>query len=368
MKIKVEQKKLTDHINIAQKSISSRTTLQILDGILLEAKDKRLKITGTDLEISIETFLDCEIYEEGSIVVNSRIFGDIIKKLPNAPIFIEIEKNNINIKCENSEFNIMGNPGEDYPDLPIVSKRDSVEIPMDILKDIIRQTVFATTQDETRPSLTGVLAESDENMISFVALDGYRLALRNLQLDSSLEFKIIIPGRSLNELNKILDDKEDNFKISISPGHVIFDIGDTIMYSRLLEGQFFNYKDIIREEHETKVIVNKNDFRDSLERASLLSKEEKANLVKLTILDKKINIRSNSEIGNVHEEIESQQEGEGLNIAFNSRYLLEGIRTIQSEEIQLNFMGSLNPCIINGLDEENYTYLVLPVRLAQDDF
>ena len=368
MKIKVEQRKLSKHINIVQKSISSRTTLQILDGILLETTKNRLKLTGTDLEISIETFLDCEIIEEGSIVVNSRIFGDIIKKLPDATVSIEVKNNNINIRCENSEFNIAGNSGEDYPDLPLVVEKDSFNLPMDIFKEVIRQTVFATTQDETRPSLTGVLAEIGNGIISFVALDGYRLALKKLPTDSPLEAKMIIPGRSLNELNKILDDTEDLIKISISPSHTIFNIGDTIVYSRLLEGQFFNYKDIIREDHRTNIIVNRKYFQDSLERASLLAKEEKANLIKLTIEDNKIIIKSNSEIGNVYEEMESQQEGEGLNIAFNSRYLLEGIKTMESEQIQLNFMGSLNPCIIQGVNEDNYTYLVLPVRLAQDDF
>ena len=368
MKIKVAQRELSKHINIAQKGISTRTTLQILDGILLETVKDKLKLTGTDLEISIETFLDCEVFEEGSIVVNSRIFGDIIKKLPDAPVSIEVENNNINIKCENSEFNIAGNPGEDYPDLPLVVEKDSFKLPMDIFKGIIRQTVFATTQDETRPSLTGVLAEIDNNNISFVALDGYRLALKKLPTQSSLDTKMIIPGRSLNELNKILEEKEDDLKISISPSHTIFNIGNTIVYSRLLEGQFFNYKDIIRQDHKTSVIVKRKDFQNSLERASLLAKEEKANLVKLSILDNKVIIKSNSEIGNVYEEIESQQNGEDLNIAFNSRYLLEGIKTIESEEIQLNFMGSLNPCIIQGIDDDSYTYLVLPVRLAQDDF
>lgn len=368
MKIKVDQRELNKHINIAQKGISTRTTLQILDGILLETYNNRLKLTGTDLEISIETLLDCEIIEEGSIVVNSRIFGDIIRKLPSAPIILEVKQNNINIKCENSEFNIAGNPGEDYPDLPLIAEKDTFQLPMDILKGVIRQTVFATTQDETRPSLTGVLAELDKNNISFVALDGYRLALKKLPISSLIESKTIIPGRSLNELNKILEDKEDNLKVSISPNHIIFNLGDTVIYSRLLEGQFFNYKDIIRDEHKTKVIVNKKYFQDSLERASLLAKEEKANLVKLSIEDNRIIIRSNSEIGNVYEEIDSQQDGEDLNIAFNSRYLLEGIKIIESENIELNFMGSLNPCIINGLDDEDYTYLVLPVRLAQDDF
>lgn len=369
MKIKINQKEIARHINIAQKGISSRTTLQILDGLLLEAKNNKLKLTGTDLEISIETFVNCEVIEEGSIVVNSRIFGDIIKKLPNKPIVIEItNNNNINVKCEKSEFNIAGNPGEDYPDLPIIIEENTFSMPMDIFKGVIRQTVFATTQDETRPSLTGVLAELKEDTISFVALDGYRLAHKKINNQSNISEKIIIPGRSLLELNKILEDKEDNMNISIASGHISFNIGDTIFYSRLLEGQFFNYEDIIRKDHKTSILVDKKYLQDSLERASLLAKEEKANLIKLSIINNNLTIKSNSEIGNVNEEIEVEKQGEDINIAFNSRYILEGIKIIESEKIKLNFMGSLNPCIIDSIDEEDYLYLVLPVRLAQDDF
>ena len=368
MKLKVDQRSLSKHISIAQRAISSRTTLQILNGILIEASNNQLKITGTDLEISIETYLNCEVIEEGSIVVNSRIIGDIIKKLPNSTVYIEAKDNNINIRCDNSEFNIAGNPGKDYPELPLIVENESFSLPSDILKSVIKQTVFATSQDENRPSLTGVLVELNNNNISFVALDGYRLALKKLSINSDLDTKVIILGRSLNELNRILEDTEDDLKVSIAPGHVVFDLGDTIVYSRLLEGQFFNYKDIIRNEHKTSIIVNKKDFQDSLESASWLAKEEKANLVRFSINNNKVIIKSNSEIGNVHEEIESVQNGDNLNIAFNSRYLLEGIRVIESENIVLNFMGSLNPCIINVVDDDNYIYLVLPVRLAQDDF
>lgn len=369
MKFKIEQRDLSKHINIAQKGISSRTTLQILDGILLETKNNKLKLTGTDLEISIETYVNCEIEKEGAIVVNSRIFGDIVKKLPSAPIYIDVdENNNINITCENSEFNILGNSDREYPDLPIVLEHDSFQLPKDLFKSAIRQTVFATTQDETRPSLTGVLIEVANNNISFVALDGYRLALRKLPIDSNIDLKIIIPGRALNELNKILDDNEENINITSAPGHVIFNIGDTIVYSRLLEGQFFNYREIIRKDHKTSVIVNKRLFQNSLERASLLAKEEKANLIKLSVMEKEILIKSNSEIGNVNEKIIATNKGENINIAFNSRYILEGIKIIDAEEIELNFMGSLNPCIIKPIEEDNYTYLVLPVRLAQDGY
>lgn len=368
MKFTINQRELSKHINIAQRGISSRTTLQILDGILMETCEDKVKLTTTDLEISIETFINCEILEQGSIVVNSRIFGDIVKKLPDAPIHIEVKNNNMNIKCENSEFNIIGNPGTDYPDLPIILEKDNFTLSKDLFKNAIRQTVFATTQDETRPTLTGVLLEISDNIISFVSLDGYRLALKKLPTNSNIDIKIIIPGRSLNELNKILEDREEDITISTASGHVIFNIGDTIVYSKLLEGQFFNYKDIIRKDHKTSVIVNKRDFQNGLERASLLAKEEKANLVKLNIIDDNIVIRSNSEIGDVFEKINTNKDGENLNIAFNSRYILEGIKVIEAEEIKLNFMGSLNPCIINAVDDENYTYLVLPVRLAQDDF
>ena len=368
MKFVIKQRDLTKHINIAQRGISSRATLQILDGILIETMKDKIKLTATDLEISIETYIECEILEQGSIVVNSRVFGDIIKKLPDSMIYIDVKNNNINIKCENSEFNIICNPGDDYPDLPIAIEQDNFILPKDIFKNAIRQTVFATIQDETRPSLTGVLLEIENRKISFVALDGYRLALRKIPINSYINLKLIIPGRSLNELNKILEDREEDISISASTGQVIFNIGDTIVYSKLLEGQFFNYKDIMRKDHKTKVVVNKKSFLNGLERASLLAKEEKANLVRLNVIDNSIIIRSNSEIGDVYERISSNQEGENLNIAFNSRYIIEGIKIMDSEEIELNFMGSLNPCIINVLDDDTYTYLVLPVRLAQDDY
>ncbi|NMB26724.1 MAG: DNA polymerase III subunit beta [Tissierellia bacterium] len=368
MRIEINQRSLANHINIVQKGISSRTTLQILDGILLETVNGKLKLTATDLEIGIETYVDCNIIEEGSIVVNSRIFGDIIKKLPDSNINILVKDNNININCENSEFNILGNGANEYPELPTIVNQNSFSMPVDLFKSAIRQTVFATTQDETRPILTGVLLEVDRGMGSFVALDGYRLALKNIPIDSKEDVKIVIPGRVLGELNKILEDDEKELIITIAPGHVIFNIGETLVFSRLLEGQFLNYKDIIRKDHKTKIVVDRKAFQDSLERASLLTKEEKANLIKLNLMDDQIIIKSNSEIGNVHEQISSEHEGDIINIAFNSKYIIDGIKVIDAEEIELYFMGSLNPCIIKPVSDDNYTYLVLPVRLAQEDY
>ena len=368
MKFRVEQRDLSKHISIAQRGISSRSTLQILDGILLEAKDHSLKLTATDLEISIETFVDAVVEEKGKIVLNSRIIGDIVRKLPDDTIAFEVKENHVNIKCQNAEFNIIGNSGEDYPDLPIIIEENQFSLSRDLFKAAIRQTVFATTQDETRPSLTGVLMELDGGDISCVSLDGYRLALRKITTSSLIKEKIIIPGRALNELNKIIEDKEEEMVVSMSHGQAIFNLGDTIMYTKLLEGQFFNYKDIMRSEHKTEVRVNRRSFQSGLERASLLAKEEKANLIKISVSDGQIAIKSNSEMGDVFEAVNAHQKGEDLNIAFNSRYILEGIKIMDSEEIVLKFVGSLNPCIINGVDDDSYTYLVLPVRLAQDDF
>lgn len=368
MRIQVEQRNLSKGTNIVQKGISSKTTLPILDGILIETRGNKIKLTGTDLDIGIETYVEANILEEGSVVVNSKIFRDIVRMLPNSPIDIEVKDNNINIVCENTEFNLVGNPANEFPELPTLINQFTFNMPRDLFKDAVRQTVFATTEDETRPILTGVLLEVVNGQVSFVALDGYRLALRNIHVESAEDLKIVIPSRTLNELTKILDDDEEDLKITLAPGHIIFDIGETLVFSRLLEGQFLNYKDIIRNDHKTKIIANKKLLQDSLERASLLAREEKANLVKLNIVDDKILIKSNSEIGNVYEEIDVDLEGEDLNIAFNSKYILDGIKVIDSEELELYFMGSLNPCIIKPAGVENYTYLVLPVRLAQEDY
>ncbi len=367
MKFKINKRDLSKHISIGQKAISSRSTLQILDGILLIAKDEKLIIRGTDLHLSIETSVGCNVMEEGSIVVNSRIFGDIVRKLPDSPITIEVENTNIKILCDNSVFNISGNQGSEYPELPIVVEKDSFLIPMDIFRNTIRQIVFATSQDESRPSLTGALLEIKDNTINFVALDGYRLAFKSFKTQSDIEEKMIIPAPTLVELSKIMEDSDDDVNITISKGYVIFRIDSTIIYSKLLEGQFFNYSDIIRNHHKTTVIVDKRELQNGLERASLLAKEDRANLVRLNIEDGKISISSNTEIGSAYEVVDSLQEGENIKIAFNSRYILEGIRVIDSDRIKLNFMGSINPCIIEPIDDNNYIYLVLPVRLAQED-
>lgn len=368
MKLRIQQKELSKCINIVQKGISSKSTLPILSGILLEAEEGKLKLTGTDLEIGIKSSVDCEIIEEGTIVITSRIFGDIIRKLPDLPIDITVdENNNVHINCGNSKFNLIGLSSLDYPQLPEIFESSYFEIPKDLLKSMIRQTIFAAAQDETRPILTGALLETSKNSASLVAIDGYRLAVKKVSVDVNEDIKVVIPAKTLNEVSKILEDDDAEVKISCTQGNVIFNFGDTIITSRLLEGQFLNYNDIIRNEYKLKIKVNTRELQECLERASLLAREGKNNLVKLDVSDDKLIITSNSEIGNVYEELPIQLEGNDIKIAFNSKYILEGIKAIDSEEIVMDMISNVNPCIIRPVEDNSYTYLVLPVRLAVED-
>lgn len=365
MKFNIDQKELSQGIGIVQKGISSKTTLPILSGILLKAEGNTLTLTGTDLELGIETSLDCNVIKEGNVVITSRIFGDIIRKLPDLPVEIEVdEKQNVNIKCGRSKFNIQGQTSEEYPRLAEIDEENFFQIPKDLLKNMIRQTIFATAQDETRPILTGALLEIVNGRISLVALDGYRLALKNASVDYDQDISVVIPSKTLNEVNKILEDDDADVKIVCTESHIIFILSKTIISSRLLEGQFLNYKDIIRNDYKSRVTVDTQSIRDSIERASLLAREGKNNLVKLDISDDKLIITSNSEIGDVYEEIPISLEGDDIEIAFNSKYILDGIKIIDSQEITMDLVSSVNPCIIKPINDDNYTYLILPVRLS----
>ncbi len=368
LKLQIEQRELSKCINIVQKGISSKTTLPILTGILIDASEGQLKLTGTDLEIGIESSMECNVFEEGSIVVASKIFGDIIRKLPDMPVDIEVDENNsIHINCGNSKFNIIGQSSVEYPQLPQIDDKDFFNIPKDLLKSMIKQTIFATAQDETRPILTGALLEISNNHAALVALDGYRLAVKNISIDSSEDVKVVIPAKTLNEVSKILDDDDSDISIMCTSSHVIFNLGKTVITSRLLEGQFLNYKDIIRNEYKSRVKVKTKSIHESIERASLFAREGKNNLVKFEISDDKLVITSNSEIGNVYEEIPIELEGNDIKIAFNSKYILDGIRVIESEEIIMNLVSNIKPCIIKPAEDDSYTYLILPVRLAAED-
>ncbi|MFI3210851.1 MAG: DNA polymerase III subunit beta [Peptostreptococcaceae bacterium] len=366
MKIICNQKILSQKITVVQKAISNKTNSDILKGILLSAKDNLLKLTGYDLEIAIQTKIEnIEILKEGSIVINSRLFGDILKKLPNTLIEIEVLNNNmVIIKYENSQFEIKGEPSNEYPDLPKIKSNDKYSLSKNALKNMIKQTVCAVSTDTTKPVLTGELLELSDNKISLVAIDGYRLAVRSYDLlDFEYNNKTIIPGKSLNDLNSLLTD-DGNISVEFNDKYAIFNLDDTIIVTRVLEGDFIDYKKLIPKEYNTKILIKTKEFSESIERASLLSMSStnKNNLIKLIIKSNNLIITSNSDQGNIYENINCALEGDELQIAFNCKYLIDGIKNIDSEEITLEFTTNINPCIIKPVDDTEYTYLILPVR------
>ncbi|MGI6189509.1 MAG: DNA polymerase III subunit beta [Clostridiales bacterium] len=366
MKFKCGQKNLSSAISTIQRAISSRITLPILEGFLIEAKENMLRLVGTDLDlITIQTYIPAEIIEEGSAVIPSRVFGDIIRKLPEADITLELqERFQIDIKCQNTFITIQGLDPDEYPEIEQVEGSKPIQIQQDIFKSMIQQSIFAVASDETRPILTGALVEIQNGSISMICLDGYRLALRKEILPEVYDnISMIVPGKALNEISRILTDDETNVTISVGGKHIIFDIGHTKIISRLLEGEFVNYKQIIPQEYKTRVKLDTLLLHQSIERASLMAQELENNLIKLNVQDDRLTITSNSEIGKIYEEIPIVLEGKNIEIAFNARYMLDVLKVTKDQEICLDFTSNVSPCIIRPIEGEAFCYLVLPVRL-----
>jgi DNA polymerase-3 subunit beta len=363
MRIICSKNDLLDGISTVQKAVTGKTTLPILEGILINAKKGQLLLTATDLDLGIETRIPCEIFREGSVVLNSRLFGEIIRKLPDTEVEIQVDgSNKAAILCGKSKFNLVGQDPGEYPELPSINENTMYSIPQDLLKDMIRQTIFAAAQDETRPILTGVLFEVKDGVLSMVALDAYRLALRRSHIGSQSTISSVIPGKTLNEVGKILMPSEEEVAITFTSNHILFTINGTRVISRLLDGEFINYRQIIPEEYKLRVKVNSRELLDSIERASLLAKEGKTNLIKMDIKEGLMVITSNSHLGNVYEEVPVSTEGGELQIAFNSKYFIDVLKIIDVEDVYLELSSSVSPCLVKTEDGNDYTYLILPVR------
>lgn len=364
MKLICSKENLMEGINVVQKAVSTKTTLPILEGILLEADDK-LKMTGNDLEIGIECYVDADVKKKGSIVLNSRMFGDIVKRLPDAEVLMEVKDNNaVVIECENSLFEIKGIAAEGFPALPSVQKENGIKISQKLIKDIIKQTIFAVSVDENRPILTGCLFEYKSGRLSIVSIDGYRLALRTVTHEFAVQDRnLVIPGKTLNEISKIIQPVDAELTIYTTKNQILFDMGNCIMVSRLLEGEFLNYTGIIPKDLETKITLSTKELLACFERASLvITNDERRYPVKLDIKDDMMVITSNTEIGNAREELRIEMEGKELDISFNPRYFIEALRVIENEMVSISFTSNIGPCIIKPLQGDAFVYLVLPIR------
>lgn len=365
MKFICEKSKLQEAISICQKAITGKSTMSILQGILLIAQNNTITLIGSDIDLSIETKVEADIIETGRIVVDSKLFGDIIRKLPNSNVEINTTDNNtINIKCEKSNATLFHMDAENYPEIPEVNENNMCYLSQGLLKNMIKGTIFAVAQDETRPILTGVLFQINKNKLNLVTLDGYRLALRSEDIDKENNISCVIPGKTLNEVSKILEDDETKVKISFTSNHILFNLGKTKVISRLLEGDFIKYESIIPDEYNLKVTAKRDELLSCIERASLVGKDGNTNLVKIDIKDDNMIITSNSQLGKVREELNIILQGDSLQIAFNARYLIDVLKIIDEEEICMELSSSVSPCIIKNTDNNKCTYLILPVRIS----
>ena len=371
MKFKCSQSVLTKALNIVSKAVTSRTTIPILKGILLEvSEDGKLKMCASDLDITIEETVDVEEASSGSVVVQSKLFGDIIRKLPNADVTVSLEDGNIIIKCMNSQFSIVGLSADEFPNIKnMETSEDDIVFNKNILREMIRKTSFAASVDESKGVITGILIELLNDGVNMVAIDGYRMAITRETMINLNEKNVIISAKIMNEISKILseaNEDEENVKIMLNDKRAIFVIGNIKVVLRLLDGEFIKYKDVLPKDSKIKVRVNKSDLMESIERASLLSKEGKNNLIKLSIKDTIVTITSKSEEGNVKEEVIITKEGEDLDIGFNAKYVLDVLKSIDDEEIYMYFNTSITPCLVEPVEGDAFEYLILPVRITSN--
>ena len=372
MKIVCYKDKILKAINSVVKAVASKTTMPILEGILIQTNDNEIKLTTYDLEIGIEYIMDCNVEEQGSTVVNAIMFSEIIRKLPDTDIKIEVnDKNLLVIECEGSLYKLATMNPEDFPELPEINVENSIEIEQNTLKDMIRKTIFAISTEENRPIFTGCLFEIKNNRLNVVAVDGFRLAWKTKMLQQTVnDFAAVIPGRSLNEINKIILDSFDTIKIGVAKNQALFEMENCKIVTRLLDREFLNYSSVIPTTWETRIRVDKNAIQDCFERVSLISsssiEKEKKYPVKVTIDIGKVTISCTNQTGDAKEEMYVTTEGKNLEAGFNPKYFLDSLKAIDDEEVYIEFGSSISPCLIKSTENNDYTYMILPIRLKED--
>jgi len=366
MHILCQRDDLLNGVNTVSKAVSTRTTLPILQCILLDAIDNEFKLVGNDLELGIESTIKATIQKSGSIAIDAKIFSEIVKKLPNSEISIKTDEHQLlTITCEKSEFNIPGQPSNEFIQLPQITKNRPLILSQSVLREMIHQTIFSIAIEEIRPILTGELIEIKDNCLNIVSVDGYRVAILETALKDGFEdVAVVVPGKTLSEIQKILStDEKDEVAIYFTDKHILFELNASIIVSRLLDGDFPKYDQIFSSDYETLIKVDRKSMLQSIERAALIARESKKSPVKFQINANTLAISSNTDLGKVHEEIEISREGNELDIAFNPKYLIDALKVIDDDVIHLTFTTSLNPCIIKEPETGRYKYLILPVRV-----
>lgn len=364
MKLIVSKSNLLQGVNIVSKAVPTRTTMAILECILIDASTNEIKLMANDMELGIETIIEGNIVERGIIALDAKIFSEIVRKLPDNDVTIETDESfKTIISCEKSKFNIIGKSGEDFSYIPFIEKSDSIIISQFSLKEVIRQTIFSIADNDNNKMMTGELFDINENQLKVVSLDGHRISIRVIELKESYSpKKIVVPGKTLNEISKIImGGSEDDVIIGISDNHIVFEFDRTIVVSRLIEGNYFIIDKMLSSDYETKIRINKKELLNCIDRSTLLVKEGDKKPIIMNVTDGNMELKMNSFIGSMNENIDIEKEGKDIMIGFNPKFFIDALRVIDEEEISLYMVNPKAPCFIKD-DEGKFVYLILPVN------
>ncbi len=367
MKFICKQSLLNEAVNNVSRAVPVKSPVSSLEGIKMYLDGNVLELTGYDLELGIQTKIEVNSEDHGEFTVNAKLFSEIIRKMPSETIEIEIdEKLKTTIKCESAEYNILALPADDYPSMPDCDRSDSLQIPQGILKNMIGQTIFAVSVTDNKPILTGELFDIENGIFNLVAIDGFRLAVRTEMTSTEDRYHFVIKSKALSEVSKLLKDEDRPVTIYVSRKHAVFEIDGYMVISRLLEGEFHNYKGSIPQKHSTEIIINTREFISSLERCSLLIVEKTKAPVKCTFGDGQAKINCSTSLGKLSEVIPADISGNKVEIGFNCKYLLDALKAAESDKVRFLLNGGLSPMKIVPIEGDSYTFLVLPVRLKSE--
>ncbi|MCL2170695.1 MAG: DNA polymerase III subunit beta [Defluviitaleaceae bacterium] len=368
MKLICPKAVLAENIALVSRAVATRATMPVLECVLLIADEAGFRLLSNNLEMTIETKeIDAEVFEMGGIALDGKVFFDIIRRLPGDDVEISVDAKNMTIiRSGRSEYKILGQSRAEFPAPPDVEKTQPYPVSMGIFRDMIRQCIFSISMDESKPVFTGGLLEIDENQMRMVTTDTYRVSLRQFDLPATNEHPIsaIIPGKTLNEISRILPDTEDACDIYFSDNQVLFDLENCILTSRIIEGEFFKYSNVLTKDFVTKIMVNRSEFLGSVERVNIISRDAKKSPILLKSEDGKLAITSNSELGLSYDEVKITQDGQDFELKFNPAFISDILKTLDTDEIELYVVSTsaVSPCIIKIPETEDYTYLILPTR------
>ena len=364
MKLICSKSNLLHGVNIVSKAVPTRTTMAILECILIDASANEIKLTANDMELGIETKIEGEIAERGVIALDAKIFSEIVRKLPDSDVVIETDSSfKTTITCEKAKFNIVGKSGDDFSYIPYIERNEAITLSQFTLKEVIRQTIFSIADNDNNKLMTGELFEIEENHLKVVSLDGHRISIRNIELKNNYEHKkVVVPGKTLQEVSKILPGSaEEDVNMFLTDNNIVFEFDDTTVVSRLIEGEYFKIEQMLSSDYETKVKINKRELLDCIDRATLLVKEGDKKPIIMNVTDGNMELKINSFIGSMNEDIDIVKDGKDILIGFNPKFFIDALRVIDEEEVSLYMVNPKAPCFIKD-DEGKFIYLILPVN------